>query len=241
MTAQRVNEQIRYRPDEACLPLVAAAVGLQGVALVLAPTILIVAVAVRASGEDDAYLTWAAFPALIINLVIIGPHATLIPRPGSGHFVISGPTVPFVALSNGAGNPGVAYRHAGRGLQQRRDVRRDRRHRAHAVPRTHGRRPSRMESPLDMRELPTIAGHTGEAEEACLPPPVDGCAVPARSRCCGGGPARAYGCAPHRGGQTDRQEVLTPAPSRGDSGSVAALRMFLDARNRVWRAVGAAR
>ena len=99
MTAQRVNEQIRYRPDEACPPLVAAAVGLQGVALVLAPTILIVAVAVRASGEDDAYLSWAVFAALIINFVIIGLHATLVPRLGSGHIVISGPTVQFVAVA----------------------------------------------------------------------------------------------------------------------------------------------
>ena len=99
MTAQGVNQQIRYAPDEACSPLLAAAVGLQGVALVLAPTILVVAVAVRAIGEDEAYLTWAVFAALLINFIIIGLHATRAPRLGSGQIVISGPTVQFVAIA----------------------------------------------------------------------------------------------------------------------------------------------
>ena len=99
MTAQGASQQMRYAPDEACPPLIAAAVGLQGVALVLAPTILIVAVAVRASGEDEAYLSWAVFAALLINTVVIGLHATRVPRLGSGHIVISGPTVQFVAVA----------------------------------------------------------------------------------------------------------------------------------------------
>ncbi|MCY3655353.1 MAG: hypothetical protein OXG95_01930 [Chloroflexi bacterium] len=99
MAAQGVSQQVRYTPDEACSPFVAAAVGLQGVALVLAPTILVVAVAVRAIGEDEAYLTWAVFAALLINFVVIGLHATSAPRLGSGHIVISGPTVQFVAVA----------------------------------------------------------------------------------------------------------------------------------------------
>ena len=56
MVAQQTIEPVRYGPDEACPPLVAAGVGLQGVALALAPTILVVAVTVRAAGQDEAYL-----------------------------------------------------------------------------------------------------------------------------------------------------------------------------------------
>ena len=99
MTAQQTIEPVRYGPNEACPPLVAASVGLQGVALALAPTILVVAVTVRAAGQDEAYLNWAVFAALIVNAAIIGLHATRAPYLGSGHIVISAPTVQFVAIS----------------------------------------------------------------------------------------------------------------------------------------------
>lgn len=99
MAAQQTIEPLRYGPDEPCSPLLAAGVGIQGVALALAPTILVVAVTVRAAGQDDAYLTWAVFAALIVNAVIIGLHATRAPYLGSGHIVISAPTVQFVAIS----------------------------------------------------------------------------------------------------------------------------------------------
>ena len=98
MAAQNI-EELRYEPDEGCSPLVAAGVGLQGVALALAPTILVVAVTVRAAGQDDAYLNWAVFAALIVNAVIIGLHATRARYLGSGHIVIAAPTVQFVAIS----------------------------------------------------------------------------------------------------------------------------------------------
>ena len=97
--AQQNLEELRYEPDEGCSPLVAAGIGLQGVALALAPTILVVAVTVRAAGQDDAYLNWAVFAALIVNAVSIGLHATRAPYLGSGHIVIAAPTVQFVAIS----------------------------------------------------------------------------------------------------------------------------------------------
>ena len=99
MTQRGVNENVRYQPDEACSPLVAVAVGLQGVALVLAPTILIVAISVRAADQGDDYLNWAVLCALLINAAITALHATRAPRLGSGHIVITGPTVQFVAIT----------------------------------------------------------------------------------------------------------------------------------------------
>ena len=106
MTAQSVNEQIRYEPDEGCPPLLAASVGLQGIALALAPTVLIVAVTVSASGGDDADLSWAVFAALIINAIITFVHATRAWYLGAGQIVIAGPTVQFVAVSVAAVSEG---------------------------------------------------------------------------------------------------------------------------------------
>ena len=99
MTAQRDTEAIRYGPAERCPPLIAAGVGLQGIALALAPTVLVVAVTVRASGGDDADMEWAVFAALIVNAVITFLHATRAWYLGSGQIVITAPTVQFVAVS----------------------------------------------------------------------------------------------------------------------------------------------
>lgn len=110
MTAQGANPDIRYEPDEACPPLLAAGVGLQGVALALAPTILVVAVTVQASGGDDADLNWAVFAALIVNAVIVFLHATRAWYLGSGQIVITAPSVQFVGVSAVAvaeGGPGT--------------------------------------------------------------------------------------------------------------------------------------
>lgn len=106
MTAQNVDEQVRYEPDEGCPPLLAASVGLQGIALALAPTVLIVAVTVRATGGDDADLNWAVFAALIINAVITFLHATRAWYLGAGQIVIAGPTVQFAAVSVAAVDAG---------------------------------------------------------------------------------------------------------------------------------------
>ena len=110
MTAQRDTQEIRYAPDEGCPPLIAAGVGLQGIALALAPTVLVVAVTVQASGGDDAELNWAIFAALIVNAVVMFVHSTRAWYLGSGQIVITAPTVQFVAVSAVAvseGGPGT--------------------------------------------------------------------------------------------------------------------------------------
>ena len=61
-----MNESIRYEADDACPPLVSLGVGLQGAIFGLAPLVLIVAITARAGGQDESYLSWAVFAALII-------------------------------------------------------------------------------------------------------------------------------------------------------------------------------
>ena len=60
----RLNRRIRYELDDPCPPLVTAGVAFQGVVLVLANTVLMVTIIVRAAGEGELYLGWAVFAAL---------------------------------------------------------------------------------------------------------------------------------------------------------------------------------
>ena len=99
LAARPDSAPIRFEADEACPPLIALVVGLQGAALVLAPTVLIVAITVRSSGLDDSYLTWGVFAALLINAVVTALQSVQAWRFGGGHVVISGPTMQFIGIT----------------------------------------------------------------------------------------------------------------------------------------------
>jgi len=99
LAARPDSAPIRFEADEACPPLIALVVGLQGAALVLAPTVLIVAITVRSSGLDDSYLTWGVFAALLINAVVTALQSFQAWRFGGGHVVISGPTMQFIGIT----------------------------------------------------------------------------------------------------------------------------------------------
>lgn len=100
------NDHIRYEPDEpAPLPL-ALGVAVQYVVLALPPTVLVVILTVRASGQDDAYLTWAVFAAFIINAIVTTIQAVRLWRFGCELTVVTGPTVQFVAVTAAAAAEG---------------------------------------------------------------------------------------------------------------------------------------
>ena len=99
MAARDAAEPLQYEVDEPCPPHVAIAVGLQGAALVLAPTVLIVAISIRSSGLDDTYLTWGVFAALLINAAITALQAVQVWRFGGGHIVLTGPTAQFLGIT----------------------------------------------------------------------------------------------------------------------------------------------
>ena len=94
-----MNEGIRYEADDPCPPLVCIGVGLQGVIFGLAPLVLIVAITARAGGQDESYLSWAVFAALIIAGSLTALQASRIWRLGAGHVLIMGTTPNFVAVS----------------------------------------------------------------------------------------------------------------------------------------------
>ncbi|MCY3643684.1 MAG: hypothetical protein F4Z00_10100 [Acidimicrobiaceae bacterium] len=99
MSASNADEAIRYEPDEPCPPLIALGVGLQGVMLVLATIVLIVAITARAGGQDNSYLTWAVFASLVIAGGLTALQAGRVGRFGAGHILIMGPTPNYVAVS----------------------------------------------------------------------------------------------------------------------------------------------
>ena len=76
----------------------ALAVGFQGAILVLAPTVLNVAIAIRSSGLDDTYLTWAVFATMLICAGITAFQALQLRRFGAGHVVLAWPAAMFIAI-----------------------------------------------------------------------------------------------------------------------------------------------
>ncbi len=76
----------------------ALVVGSQGAALVIAPTVLNVAIAIRSSGLGDSYLTWGVFATMLICAVITALHAFQMWRFGAGHVVFAWPAAMFIAI-----------------------------------------------------------------------------------------------------------------------------------------------
>ena len=95
----RSVEGIRYEPDERCPPLVSAAVGFQGMVLILTTSVLYASVIAAGAGQDDAYLAWAAFAALAINGAGTALQAARLGRLGTGHVLTTGTATPFIAIS----------------------------------------------------------------------------------------------------------------------------------------------
>ncbi len=98
MTAGSAEQPIRFEPEESCPPLIALLVGFQGAVLILSPTVLNVAIAVRSSGLDDSHLTWSVFAAMVICAAIMTLQAFHLGRFGAGHIVLSWPAAMFVGI-----------------------------------------------------------------------------------------------------------------------------------------------
>lgn len=102
MSNGSVERRVRYEAQEPCPPLTALVVGGQGAVLLLAPTVLIVTIAIRAAGLDDAYLTWAVFAALLINAAVTALQARPVWRFGAGSVMIALPTAFYIGISAAA-------------------------------------------------------------------------------------------------------------------------------------------
>ena len=93
------DQVIRYEADERCPLWVSLGVGLQGTVFALAPLVLIVAITARAGGQDESYLSWAVFAALVISGCLTALQASRFWRFGAGYVLIMGTTPNFVAIT----------------------------------------------------------------------------------------------------------------------------------------------
>ena len=73
-------------------------VGFQGSALVLAPTILNVAIAIRSAGLGETHLNWSVFAAMLICASITLLQAFQYWRFGARHIVLTWPAAMFIAI-----------------------------------------------------------------------------------------------------------------------------------------------
>ena len=99
VTRPRLNRRIRYEPDDPCPPLVTLGVALQGVVLILANTVLMVTIIVRAAGEGELYLAWAVFAALVIAGITTALQAAHVGQVGARHILMTGAGPHFIAIS----------------------------------------------------------------------------------------------------------------------------------------------
>ena len=94
----RVNEHIRYEPDEKPPALVTLSVASQGVVIAVSNTAALVTIFVLASGGSEGYLSWALFASLIIAGAITALHAAKMGRIAPGYILLMGPAAPFMAV-----------------------------------------------------------------------------------------------------------------------------------------------
>ena len=90
---------IKYQADEPCPLPVALFVGLQGVAVALAPVLIAVLITARASGLGQEYLSWAVFAAFIIAGILTALQGSRFWRLGAGHILLTGSAAIFASVS----------------------------------------------------------------------------------------------------------------------------------------------
>ena len=102
----RVNEHIRYEPDEASPTLATLGVALQGGLLALSNSISLVTIFAVAAHGSDSYLAWVVFASLVTGGAVTALQATRLGRLGSGYLLLMGPAAPFMAVCVLAVNEG---------------------------------------------------------------------------------------------------------------------------------------
>ena len=98
MATTRVNESVRYEPEENPPAPVAIGVGFQAAALTLAPVAITVVIVARIAGQPDGYISWAVFGALLVSGITTILQAARLWRIGSGHVLMMGTSGAFIAV-----------------------------------------------------------------------------------------------------------------------------------------------
>ncbi len=106
----RVNEHIRYEPEQRPPHLLSAGLGLQATAILLAPIVVVVGIITRTANQPESYLTWAVFAAVVISGAFTMLQSARIGRFGSGYILFMGTSPTFLVvcvLALEAGGPSM--------------------------------------------------------------------------------------------------------------------------------------
>ena len=104
------RREIRYEPDEQCPAPLAIGSAFQIFIPNTIGLVVLVALAVRASGESEGYLSWATFAALVVTGASMVLQTLRVRYLGSGQLVVANFNLPFLAIAALAlhlGGPGL--------------------------------------------------------------------------------------------------------------------------------------
>ena len=88
---------LRYQADDMISPALAIGLGAQLAVLIVAASILIPTVVMRAAGASDAYLSWVVFASVAACGVATALQAVRYGRIGSGHVLVLNSSTAFIA------------------------------------------------------------------------------------------------------------------------------------------------
>ncbi len=93
------SASVRYEPDEKPTMSVSIGLALQYCVLSVGGIVITVAVVARAAGQDEAYVAWAAFAALLVCGISTMVQAKRVGRLGAGYVLLMGTSGAFIAVS----------------------------------------------------------------------------------------------------------------------------------------------
>ena len=99
MPATRSGPEVRFEPDEKPGLPVTIGLALQYCLLTVGPIVLTVAIVVRAAGESELFLSWAACAALLVSGIATMVQARRVGRLGAGYILLMGTSGAFIAVS----------------------------------------------------------------------------------------------------------------------------------------------
>ena len=98
MSADRVNENIRYEPEDHPPHPIVIGTGFQATAIILAPVAITVVIVARIAEQPESYITWAVFATLLTCGITTILQAVRIGRVGAGHVLLMGTAPAFIAV-----------------------------------------------------------------------------------------------------------------------------------------------
>ena len=99
LPASRSGPAVRFQPDENPGLPVTIGLALQYCLLTVGPIVLTVAIVVRAAGQSELFLSWAACAALLVSGIATMVQAQRVGRLGAGYILLMGTSGAFIAVA----------------------------------------------------------------------------------------------------------------------------------------------